>query len=108
MADELEFAHQKEDKTVTVALNAEAEERFERIARNLAEVTSADIIRKVLADGETPRLYWGTAPTGRREFDAPAQLTAAHIAYCVPLIKIADFLSAGVHVKVLLAGAYKI
>lgn len=33
---------------------------------------------------------------------------AAHIAYCVPLIKIADFLSAGVHVKVLLAGELSI
>lgn len=29
---------------------------------------------------------------------------AAHIAYCVPLLKIADFLTAGVNVKVLLAG----
>jgi hypothetical protein len=67
MADEFDFANQKEDKTVTVALNPEAEARFERITRNLAEVTSADIIRQVLADGETPRLYWGTAPTGKRE-----------------------------------------
>ncbi|GMK58017.1 hypothetical protein CspeluHIS016_0500490 [Cutaneotrichosporon spelunceum] len=92
MSDELEFINQKEEKTVTIALNPEAEARFERITRDLAEVTSADIIRQVLADGETPRLYWGTAPTGR-----------PHIAYCVPLIKIADFLSAGVHVKVLLA-----
>ncbi|CAK9783584.1 hypothetical protein CC85DRAFT_287776 [Cutaneotrichosporon oleaginosum] len=92
MSDELEFTNQKEDKTINIALDPEAEARFERITRGLAEVTSADIIRKVLADGETPRLYWGTAPTGR-----------PHIAYCVALIKIADFLSAGVHVKVLLA-----
>lgn len=33
---------------------------------------------------------------------------AAHIAYCVPLLKIADFLTAGVHVKVLLAGEFVI
>jgi hypothetical protein len=33
---------------------------------------------------------------------AGAHVTA-HIAYCVPLLKIADFLAAGVHVKILLA-----
>lgn len=59
MADELEFAAQAEEKTVTVALNADAEARYERITRNLQEVTSGDIIRKVLAEGETPRAYWG-------------------------------------------------
>lgn len=59
MADELAFASQAEEKTVTIALNADAEARYERITRNLAEVTSGDIIRKVLAEGETPRAYWG-------------------------------------------------
>ncbi|KAF8425417.1 hypothetical protein L210DRAFT_3567467, partial [Boletus edulis BED1] len=37
------------------------------------------------------KTYWGTAPTGR-----------PHIGYYVPLTKIADFLRAGVEVKVLL------
>lgn len=91
-AAELEFAQVQEDKAPAIPLSPEAEERFNRITRGLQEVTSGDIIRKVLADGETPRLYWGTATTGR-----------PHIAYCVPLMKIADFLNAGVHVKILLA-----
>lgn len=91
MAD-LEFAQNAAPETVTIALSTEQEARYERITRNLQEVTSGDIIRKVLADGETPRAYWGTATTGR-----------PHIAYCVPLMKIADFLNAGVHVKILLA-----
>jgi tyrosyl-tRNA synthetase len=80
---------------VTIALSPEQEARYERITRNLQEVTSGDIIRKVLAEGETPRAYWGTATTGR-----------PHIAYCVPLMKIADFLNAGVHVKILLADVH--
>lgn len=91
MAD-LEFAQAAAPETVTIALSPEQEARYERITRSLQEVTSGDIIRKVLADGETPRAYWGTATTGR-----------PHIAYCVPLMKIANFLNAGVHVKILLA-----
>ncbi|EPQ29967.1 uncharacterized protein PFL1_02639 [Pseudozyma flocculosa PF-1] len=68
-------------------------ERFELITRDLAEVLGQDIIKSVLDKGERPlRLYWGTAPTGR-----------PHIGYLVPLTKIADFLRAGVEVKVLLA-----
>ena len=37
-------------------------------------------------------IYWGTATTGR-----------PHIAYFVPMTKIADFLAAGCRVKILLA-----
>ncbi|WVQ82221.1 hypothetical protein IAT38_004349 [Cryptococcus sp. DSM 104549] len=77
----------------TIALSPEAEEQYERITRNLQEATSTEIIRKVLSEGKTVKAYWGTATTGR-----------PHIAYCVPLLKIADFLTAGVHVKILLAG----
>ncbi|KAL1413623.1 hypothetical protein Q8F55_001398 [Vanrija albida] len=86
--DELEFAQATNEVTVTIPLSPENEERFSLITRNLQEFTGGDIIRKVLADGETPRLYWGTAITGR-----------PHIAYCVPIVKIADFLNAGVHVS---------
>ncbi|GFZ44099.1 Phosphoribosylaminoimidazole-succinocarboxamide synthase [Saitozyma sp. JCM 24511] len=87
MAD-LEFANQAEASSAAVphiALSPEAEAQFETITRNLQESTSTEIIRKVLSDGEVVRAYW------------------AHIAYCVPLLKIADFLTAGVHLKILLA-----
>ncbi|WVQ99265.1 phosphoribosylaminoimidazolesuccinocarboxamide synthase [Kwoniella sp. CBS 9459] len=80
------FTQQATDKASTIALSPEKEAEFERIVRNLQEYTSVDVIRKVLADGETVRAYWGTATTGR-----------PHIAYCVPLMKIADFLNAGLH-----------
>ena len=70
-----------------------AADRFELITRGLDEVLGADIIKAVLDKDERPlRAYWGTAPTGR-----------PHVGYLVPLTKIADFLRAGVRVKVLLA-----
>ncbi|WWD17428.1 phosphoribosylaminoimidazolesuccinocarboxamide synthase [Kwoniella shandongensis] len=75
---------QTTDKSAQIALSPEAEAQYERITRNLQEVTSGEIIRKVLSEGEVVRAYWGSATTGR-----------PHIAYCVPLLKIADFLTAG-------------
>ena len=39
-----------------------------------------------------PRIYWGTAPTGK-----------PHLAYFVPMTKISDFLHAGCEVTILLA-----
>ncbi|KAF8127167.1 hypothetical protein EV363DRAFT_1401225 [Boletus edulis] len=53
-----------------------------------------EVIKGILAEGRSPMAYWGTAPTGTPH--------AAHIGYYVPLTKIADFLRAGVEVKVLL------
>ncbi|SJX65917.1 probable TYS1-tyrosyl-tRNA synthetase [Sporisorium reilianum f. sp. reilianum] len=73
--------------------NLSASERFSLITRDLDEVLGADIIKAVLdKDERPPSLYWGTAPTGR-----------PHVGYLVPLTKIADFLRAGVEVKILLA-----
>ncbi|CEP16923.1 hypothetical protein [Parasitella parasitica] len=67
------------------------EEKYELITRNLQEVLGGDEIKKVLAERDL-KMYWGTAPTGR-----------PHIGYFVPMTKIADFLSAGVEMKILLA-----
>ncbi|KAM5530670.1 hypothetical protein V8D89_015642 [Ganoderma adspersum] len=72
-----------------------ADEKFELITRRLDEVLGADLIKAILAEGRTPKCYWGTAPTGR-----------PHIGYFVPLTKIADFLRAGVEVTVLLADVH--
>lgn len=75
----------KHHSTMTV------EEKYTLITRNLQEVLGAESIREVL--GERPlRMYWGTATTGK-----------PHIGYLVPMSKIADFLKAGCHVKILLA-----
>ncbi|PWN31033.1 tyrosine tRNA ligase [Jaminaea rosea] len=70
-----------------------AEETFTLITRDLDEVLGADNLKALIAKNDRPlRAYWGTAPTSR-----------PHIGYFVALTKIADFLQAGVQVKVLLA-----
>ncbi|KAM6499141.1 tyrosyl-tRNA synthetase [Amanita muscaria] len=61
------------------------EEQYELITRRLPEVLGGESIKSILAEGRSPKAYWGSAPTGR-----------PHIGYFVPLTKIADFLRAGV------------
>lgn len=36
-----------------------AEERYELITRRLQEVLGGDAIKAILAEGETPKCYWG-------------------------------------------------
>lgn len=72
-----------------------ADEKYELITRRLDEVLGGDSIKAILAEGRAPKCYWGTAPTGR-----------PHIGYFVPFTKIADFLHAGVEVKILLADVH--
>ncbi|CAG8442738.1 7962_t:CDS:2 [Ambispora gerdemannii] len=67
------------------------QEKYDLITRNLQEVIGGEEIMKILAERDL-KLYWGTAPTGK-----------PHIGYFVPMSKIADFLSAGVEVTILLA-----
>ncbi|GAA95800.1 uncharacterized protein L969DRAFT_49979 [Mixia osmundae IAM 14324] len=75
------------------------DEQYELITRRLQEVLGGAAIRTKLEasreSGQPVRLYWGTATTGR-----------PHVGYLVPLAKIADFLRAGLHVKVLLADVH--
>ncbi len=61
------------------------------IARNLQEVLGDDRIDEVLKTRDL-KIYWGTATTGK-----------PHIAYFVPMSKIADFLNAGCEVTILFA-----
>lgn len=67
------------------------EEKYNLISRNLQEVLGEDKIKSILNDRDL-RVYWGTATTGK-----------PHIAYFVPMTKIADFLRAGVEVTILFA-----
>ncbi|CAM1507915.1 Fc.00g047630.m01.CDS01 [Cosmosporella sp. VM-42] len=69
-----------------------AEERLALIHENLAEVLNPEIIEKILTDGGNPKIYWGTATTGR-----------PHCGYFVPAIKIAQYLAAGCEMTILLA-----
>lgn len=67
------------------------EEKYNYISRNLQEVLGEDKIKSILKERDL-KLYWGTATTGK-----------PHIAYFVPMSKIADFLRAGVEVTILFA-----
>ncbi|KAG5794557.1 hypothetical protein H9Q69_006373 [Fusarium xylarioides] len=69
------------------------EESITFIKANLAEVLNPEIIDNVILKESRPlRVYWGTAPTGK-----------PHCGYFVPMVKIAELLQAGCHVKILLA-----
>ncbi|KAJ5994294.1 tyrosine tRNA ligase [Penicillium sp. IBT 35674x] len=69
-----------------------AKERFDLIRENLAEVLNPEIIEGILAEGRNPRIYWGTATTGR-----------PHVGYFLAALKIAQLLRAQCDVVVLLA-----
>ncbi|KAF5708558.1 tyrosyl-tRNA synthetase [Fusarium mundagurra] len=69
------------------------EESITLIKANLAEVLNPEIIDNVILKEKRPlRVYWGTDPTGK-----------PHCGYFVPMVKIAELLHAGCHVKILLA-----
>ncbi|KAG5934008.1 hypothetical protein E4U53_000797 [Claviceps sorghi] len=74
---------------------ADAAERLALLKENLAEVLNPEIIETILAEGRDPKIYWGTATTGR-----------PHCGYFVPAIKIAQFLAAGCDVTILLADVH--
>jgi tyrosyl-tRNA synthetase len=64
-----------------------ANDKFALITRNLQEIIGEDRLKKILEERDL-KVYWGTATTGR-----------PHIAYFVPMVKIADFLHAGCEVE---------
>ncbi|ESO92251.1 hypothetical protein LOTGIDRAFT_217054 [Lottia gigantea] len=70
---------------------AGADEKLELIKRNLQEVIGEDRLKIILKERDV-KLYWGTATTGK-----------PHVAYFVPMTKIADFLKAGCEVTILFA-----
>ncbi|RAO73087.1 uncharacterized protein BHQ10_009099 [Talaromyces amestolkiae] len=74
---------------------ASAKERFSLINENLQEILNPELIETILEKGDAPRIYWGTATTGR-----------PHSGYFVPAIKIAQLLAAGCEVVILLADVH--
>jgi len=70
----------------------DAKKRFELITRNLQEVIGENELKDLLKKKKEISVYWGTMPTG-----------SISIAYFFPMLKIADFLKAGLKVKILLA-----
>lgn len=67
------------------------DETIKLITKNLQEVIGMDRLKAIVEERHLS-LYWGTATTGK-----------PHIAYFVPMTKIADFLKAGCEVTILFA-----
>lgn len=65
--------------------------RIELITRNLQEIIGKEKLEKVLKKKDAS-VYWGAMPTG-----------SPHVSYFLPLLKIRDFLKAGLKVKILIA-----
>lgn len=63
------------------------EQKQHLITRNLQETLGGDKLLSILNEKRDVRIYWGTATTGK-----------PHVAYFVPMSKIADFLRAGCEV----------
>ena len=66
--------------------------KLKLIIRNTEEILGEKDLEKFLKDKKEISVYWGTMPTG-----------SISIAYFFPMLKIADFLKAGLKVKILLA-----
>ena len=67
-------------------------DKFELIKRNTEEIVSEKELKELLKKKKSPVVYLGTAITGR-----------PHIGYFMWVLKMADFLKAGLKVKILLA-----
>lgn len=67
------------------------EEKYKMITRNLEEILGDERLKEILTQRDLT-VYWGTATTGK-----------PHVAYYVPMAKIADLLKAGCHVTILFA-----
>lgn len=70
-----------------MASSLTAAEKQHLITRNLQEVLGTEKLVTILAERDL-KIYWGTATTGK-----------PHVAYFVPMSKIADFLRAGCEVN---------
>jgi tyrosyl-tRNA synthetase len=67
-------------------------DKINLVTRNLQEIIGKEELLKKLKSNSKLSFYWGTMPTGSVSF-----------AYFFPMMKIADFLRAGIKVKILLA-----
>jgi len=73
------------------------DEKYELIIRNLEEVIGGEDLKELLKSKKEVSVYWGTMPTG-----------SISIAYFFPMLKIADFLKAGLKVKILIADLHAV
>lgn len=71
-------------------------EKVQLISRNLQEVLGEENLKKIVGERDL-KIYWGTATTGK-----------PHIAYFVPMTKIADFLKADCEVCISLRTTFTV
>lgn len=72
------------------------EEKITLITDRLAEIIGLEELKKLINNNnENINIYFGTAPTN-----------SIHIGYLVPLLKLADFLKAGLNVTILIADVH--
>lgn len=67
-------------------------DNYQIITQNLQEILGEKALKEKLETNTPFKIYWGTAPTG-----------PPHIAYFIPICKIADFLRANCQVTILFA-----
>jgi tyrosyl-tRNA synthetase len=72
------------------ATNATVEERFDLITRRLQEVLGGDAIKAILAEGRSPKCYWGLLTTlssapHLKQMQEPRQLV--DVRRCVMLVQ---------------------
>ncbi|XP_061167350.1 tyrosine--tRNA ligase, cytoplasmic-like [Saccostrea echinata] len=79
------------EKMASTSVSLSPEEKLEIIKRNLQEIIGEEKLKTILKERDV-KVYWGTATTGK-----------PHVAYFVPMSKIADFLRAGCEVTILFA-----
>lgn len=75
----------------------DANKRLELIKRNTEEIIGEEELNNLIKKKKEISVYWGTMPTG-----------SISIAYFFPMLKIADFLNAGLKVKILLADLHAV
>ena len=75
----------------------DANKRLELIKRNTEEIIGEEELKELIKKKKEISVYWGTMPTG-----------SISIAYFFPMLKIADFLNAGLKVKILLADLHAV
>lgn len=66
-------------------------EKYDLITDRLQEILGTNELQEILKNA-SPSIYFGTSTTGK-----------PHLAYLIPLLKIADFIKAGCQVKILFA-----
>lgn len=68
------------------------ESSYDLVTGGLQGVLNGDALKEIMDSGRTPKIYWGTAPTGK-----------IHIGYIIQAFKMIDIINAGCELTVLIA-----